>query len=115
MSKSAIYTANTSTQDVAVNGVITPGTIVRRFGCNLGLAGNAIQIAGAGYYDIDASITLAPTTAGDVTVTAYLDNVAIQGATASSTAADADEIINLSISSVVRQACQCCEDVREDL
>ena len=44
MSKSALYVANTSNQTVQVDGIITPGTIVRRFGPNLGLAGNAINI-----------------------------------------------------------------------
>ena len=82
MSKSAIYTVNQSAQNVAVNGIINLGTIIRRFGPNLDLSGDAIMLNGAGYYDIDASITLAPTAAGNVTITAYKDNVAIPGATA---------------------------------
>ena len=45
MSKSLIYVVNTSTQNVLVNGIITPGTIIRRFGQNLGLSGNGIQIS----------------------------------------------------------------------
>ena len=109
MSKSLIYTANTSVQDVALNGIINPGTVVRRFGPNLSLSGNAIQIAGAGYYDIDTSFTVEPTAAGTVTITAYLDNVAIPGATASETAVAENDPINLSITAVIREACQCCE------
>ena len=109
MSKSVIYTANSSAQNVAVNGTINLGTIIRRYGNNLGLSGNAIQVAGAGYYNIDASITLAPTATGNVTITAYLDNVAIPGATATGSVSTANNFVNLSISSIIRQACQCCE------
>ena len=42
MSKSALYTANTSTQNVAVNNVINLGSIIRRYGCNLDLSGSNI-------------------------------------------------------------------------
>ena len=109
MSKSALYVANTSSQEVSVDGIIVPGTIVRRFGPNLGLAGNAIQIAGAGYYEINASITVAPTTEGEVTVTIFKDGVALQGATATETAAAAGDSVNLSISALVREFCSCCD------
>lgn len=108
MSKSVIYTANSSAQNVAVNGVINPGTIIRRFGPNLGLSGDAIQIDGAGYYDIDASITAAPTAAGNVTITIFKDGVAIPGATATQSTTAANNPINLSISSLVREFCPCC-------
>ena len=111
MSKSAIYTANSSAQNIAVNGVINPGTIIRRYGPNLNLSGNSIQICGSGYYDIDASFTVAPTAAGNVTVTAYLNNVAIPGATATGSTTTANNPINISLSSIVRQACECCEGV----
>ena len=109
MSKSAIYIANTSAQNVAVNGIINPGTIIRRFGQNLGLSGNAIQIDGAGYYDIDVSITAAPTAAGNVTVTMLKDGVAIPGATATQSTTAANNPVNLSISSLVREFCPCCD------
>ena len=109
MSKSAIYTVNQSAQNVAVNGIINLGTIIRRFGPNLDLSGDAIMLNGAGYYDIDASMTLAPTAAGNVTITAYKDNVAIPGATATEAVATANDPVNISISSLVRESCPCCE------
>lgn len=111
MSKSAIYTVNTSTQSVAVDGIINPGTVIRRFGPNLDLSGNALQISGAGYYDIDASFTLAPTAVGTVTITAFLNNVPIPGATVSGSTTIANNPINVSLSSLVRQSCPCCEGV----
>ena len=112
MSKSAIYVVNQSTQVIPVDGVITPGTVVRRFGPNLNLSGNGIQISGNGYYKIDTSFTIAPTAEGEVTVTAFLDGVQIPGAIATETAAAAGDYINLSISSIVREGCPCCAGLR---
>ena len=111
MSKSLIYTANTSIQNLAVNSIVNPGTVIRRFGPNLNLSGNAIQVAGAGYYDIEASFTVAPTAEGEVTITAYLNNVPIPGATATGTVAAAGDSIALPITAVFREPCQCCEGI----
>ena len=108
MSKSAIYMANTSTQGVSVNGIIDLGTIIRRFGPNVNLAGTGIQVDGPGYYSIDASFTVAPTAAGSVTITALKDGVAIPGGVATATAAASEDSLNLSISSLVREFCECC-------
>ena len=55
MSKSAIYTANTSAQTVAVNDIIPVGTTSRRFGCNIRQDGNAITLLGQGYYHVTVS------------------------------------------------------------
>lgn len=111
MSKSALYTVNSSVQTVAVDGIINPGTIIRRYGPNLDLSGNAIRISGAGYYDIDASFTVAPSAVGSVTITAYLNNVAIPGGIATGSVSTADNPITLSISSLVREGCPCCEGI----
>jgi len=110
MSRSAIYTVNATAQNVAVNGQINLGSVIRRFGCNCHLNNNAINIAGTGYYDIDASFTLAPTAAGNVTITMYKDGVAVPGATATETATAASDIVNLSLASLVREYCPCCDD-----
>ena len=56
MSKAMIYTVNESTQTVTENGNIGLGTIVRRFGCNLNLAGSGIQVMGSGYYKFVAQL-----------------------------------------------------------
>ena len=112
MSKSLIYTVNTSVQELPINGVINPGTVIRRFGQNLNLSGNGIQVAGSGYYKIDANFTLAPTAAGEATITAYLDGVEIPGATATETVAAGGDFINLSIDAVIREGCPCCDTLR---
>ena len=105
MSRAAIYTVNESSQTVAEDGVINLGTIVRKFGCNLNLAGTGIQIMGPGYYRFDSSITLAR----NVTVTAYLDNMPVQGAVATAEATAAGDVLNLDLDFVIRQSCSCCE------
>ena len=53
--KSAIFTANTNAQTVAVGGMLALGSTIRRYGCNLNQNGNSITINGcddAGYYDV---------------------------------------------------------------
>ena len=106
MSKSAIYTANTSAQTVAVNDVIPVGTTSRRFGCNIRQDGNAITLLGQGYYHVTVSATLAPTAAGTVTLTGQKDGVAVIGATASQVVAAAAPT-NLALTFLVRNACGC--------
>lgn len=102
--KSALYTALQTPTAVAVDGVIPLGSLIRRYGCDISLNGNAINLSGAGYYDVDASITVAPTAAGTVTATLVKDGVAIPGATASAAAAAGAPTV-LSFPALVRQAC----------
>lgn len=109
MSKSAIYTVNSSAQNVAVNGIIDLGTVVRRFGNSFTLSGNGIRVCGGGYCDLDASFTLAPTAVGNVTITAFKDGVAIPGATATASVSTANNPVNISLSSMFREPCQCCD------
>ena len=90
---------------VAVGGVIPLGGLIRRYGCDIALNGNAVNLAGTGYYDVDASITATLTAAGAVTVTLYKDGVAVPGATASATAAAANDALDLNITALVRQVC----------
>lgn len=107
--KSALYAAMQTPSAVAVGGVIPLGSLIRRYGCDVSLNGNAVNITGgnqsAGYYDVDASLTVAPAAVGTVTVTLYKDGVAVPGATASATAAAADDALDLNITALVRQVC----------
>lgn len=82
MSRSAIYTANTTPTALAV--------------------GNIITLAGPGYYLVNASATVAPTAAGTVSVTGQKDGVAVIGATAAATTTVAAESANLSLDFIVR-------------
>lgn len=105
MSKSAIYTANTVSTAVAVNGIIPVGSTVRRFGQNIRQDGNTITVSGPGYYLINVSATVAPTAAGTVTITGQKDGVAVSGATAAETTAAAATTVNLSLAYIVRNTC----------
>ena len=107
MSKSLIQTANTSAQTLAADGIIDPGRVLRRYGNNLCLNGNAIEADGAGYYKVNASITARSTAAGDVSVTLLENGVAVPGAAATGTAAAAGDAVALPIVSTVRLGCNC--------
>lgn len=102
--KSALYTAMQTPTAVAAGGVIPLGSLIRRYGCGISLNGNAVNITDTGYYDVDASITVAPTAAGTVTATLIRDGVAIPGASASAALA-AGTPETLSFPALVRQAC----------
>ena len=88
--KSAIYTAMQTPTEVAVNGVIPLGSLIRRYGCDISLNGNAVNIIGKGYYDVDVSV--------------IKDGVVVPGATASANAA-AGAPVALAFPALVRQAC----------
>lgn len=103
--KSLIYTAMQTPASVAVNGTIPLGTIIRRYGCNCDLNGNGIAVNGQGYYDVNVSITAAPTAAGTVTATLLKDGVAVPGATASATVAAAADAATLAFPATVRLGC----------
>ena len=107
MSKSAIYTTNTTAPTIAVDGIIPVGTTTRRYGCNIRQDGNAITLCGQGYYLVNVSATVTPTAAGTVSVTAQKDGVAIVGATGSETVAAVSNAANISITAIVRNACGC--------
>ena len=108
---SAIYVENTSPASLILteqqpSATLALGTVNRRFGRNIQLSGNGILIDGAGYYDVDASVTVTPAAAGIYTVQLYKDGVAVPGALQSVTAV-ADAAISFNIPALVRL--QCCD------
>lgn len=107
MGKSLIQTTNQSSQTVAVNSVISPGSVLRRFGCNCRLNGNAIEIEGEGYYEIEGTVSLAPTAAGAVTVALFKDGIQIPSAIAYGSVSTAGNSITLPLTTTVRQGCNC--------
>lgn len=108
MSKSLIQTANPSPQTVALNGIISPGSVLRRYGCNCRLSGNAVEISGEGYYKISGTVSVAPTAAGPVTVALLEDGVQIPGAIAYGAVSTAGNSVTLPLETTVRQGC-CCD------
>ena len=110
MARSLIQVANQSTQAVAENSIISLGSTQRRYGCNLRLSGNGIEVNGEGYYTIDASVSVAPTAIGNVTVALYSNGVQVPGAIAYSSVATAENPVALPIVATIRQGC-CCDNV----
>lgn len=102
--KSALYGANTSEQALAVDGVISFGNIIRRFGNAVLLVAGNIVNTGAGYYDIDANFTFEGTATGTATITLYKDGIAIPGAVISHST-EADTVYNATIPALVRNVC----------
>ena len=108
MSKSLIQVVNQSSQTVAENSIISLGSVQRRYGCNCRLSGNGIEISGAGYYEIDAAVSVAPTAIGNVTVALYNNGVQVPGAIAYSSVSTATNPVTVPIVATIRQSC-CCD------
>ncbi len=107
MGKSLIQVVNQSDQAAQENSVINLGTTQRRYGCDLRLSGNGIEVNGTGYYMIDASVSVAPTAAGNVTVAVYDNGVQIPGAIAYGSTTTAENNVALPIVSTIRRGCNC--------
>lgn len=107
MSKSLIQVSNQSTQAVEEDSIISLGTTQRRYGCNLRLSGNGIEVTGAGYYKIDGTVSVAPTAVGPVTVAVYDNGSPIPGLVAYDYAATAEQPVTVPLIGTIRQGCAC--------
>lgn len=111
MSRSALYTVNSSTQALTDGSLLNLGSIIRRFGCNCNLSGNAIRIQGEGYYTVDASIIIAPTAAATtLTLTLLKDGVAVPGGIARTAVTTAGNPVTVPIAAMIKENCACCDD-----
>lgn len=111
MSKSLIQTVNPSDQTVAVNSIISLGTVARRYGCNLRMSGNGIEIGGDGYFTVNACVTLTPAAIGNTTVAMLVDGVNVQSAVATGSVSTVGNSVTLPIEATIRRPCGCCESV----
>lgn len=107
MSKSAIYTVNSTPITVTPNNIIPLGATIRRFGCNISQDGNTITITGKGYYFIDVSATVNPTAVGNVGITILKDGAPITGASVIGSVSTANNSVALPITAIVRNNCDC--------
>lgn len=107
MSKSLIFTSNTSSQSVNAGSAVVLGSVVHRNGCNCYLLNNSIQCKGQGIYSVKSSITLSPTATGNVSVSIYKDGNALAGATATETIATAGDTITLNPFGLFKIVCPC--------
>ena len=95
-----------TTQSVLQNGTVPLTNIARRKGCTLDANSDTIILKRPGYYTVDISATVTSATAG-VTSTLVVTKagVPVQGLTASESIADANEIVNLHLTGIVRVFC----------
>jgi hypothetical protein len=107
VSKSMIQLVNQFDQNVDEGGVIDPGSVVRRYGCNLGLVGKSIGAVGSGYYEILATVTVTPTDVGVVTVAGLNGDEAIPGLTGSMYAETAAQPVTIPLVGTERLFCEC--------
>lgn len=109
MSKALIYTASNAPQSILAGGIVSPGSLVRRFGPCLCVSGNTVTVTGEGYYSIDASAVVAAAAADDISLTLYKDGEAVPGAVSTFTVGAIGDIVTLSIPSVVirKTCCDC--------
>ena len=105
LSRALLQTVNQSTQPIDINGIVPPGTVVRRFGCNCQFAGNGQQISGEGYYILDGALTVEATAIGNVTAALYENGVLIPGTQVSGYAAAADAPVTLPFVATLRKGC----------
>lgn len=106
MARSRIYTVATNVT-IAENQSGPFGAIIRRYGCNCQLDGAGINLIGAGYYDLEASLSFTPTATGPVTIQFYQDGVAVPGAIATEQGTAATPV-NLGVTSTLRNCgCDC--------
>lgn len=107
MSKSLIQTANTSPSDLLEGSTIPLGTVLRRFGCNCRLSGNAVEIEGSGYYTISGTVTLTPNAIGNVSIEVLENTQTIAGATVTGSVATVGNSVTLPVETTVRLGCCC--------
>lgn len=103
-----LSTKLTTATPVTAGGLVPVGTITHKSGFKLSASGNTWTISGSGYSVVFANITLAPTTAGAVTVTMYDNGQAI--ASAQGTTASAGESLTLPLLALDYNKCKCSED-----
>lgn len=106
MSKSLIYTANTSGAAVPIGNTVPVGSIIRRYGKCIDATGSAINVQETGYYDVDVSASVTAAAAGDVMLALTQDGVPVPGARAAVTVTTATtQVVDLSFSAVIRIMC----------
>ena len=106
MTRSRIYTV-ASKVAIAENQSGPFGAIIRRYGCNCQLEGAGINLVGAGYYDLEASLSFTPTATGLVTIQFYQDGAAIPGALATGQGTAAEPLALPVVSTIRNCGCDC--------
>ena len=104
-----ISSYNITTQEVAINGLLTFTTDRILTGCTATRNGQTFQLNKPGYYYVTFNADGAATTAvGDIVVVLQNNGVAVPGAIATFTTTVADDATNLAFSTIIRVPPSCC-------
>ena len=100
---------NNTSQEVAINGLLTFTTDRILTGCTATRNGQTFQLNKPGYYYVTFNADGAATTAvGDIVVVLQNNGVAVPGAIATFTTTVADDATNLGFSTIIRVPPSCC-------
>ena len=104
-----ISSYNNTSQEVAINGLLTFTTDRILTGCTATRNGLTFQLNKPGYYYVTFNADGAATTAvGDIVVVLQNNGVAVPGAIATFTTTVADDATNLAFSTIIRVPPSCC-------
>ena len=104
-----INSYNVTTQDVAVNGLLTFTTDRILTGCTAIRDGQTFQLNKPGYYYVTFNADGEATTdVGDITVALFDNGVAVPGATATTTVAATGTTENLAFATIIKVLPSCC-------
>ena len=104
-----ISSYNNTTQEVAINGLLTFTTDRILTGCTATRNGQTFQLNKPGYYYVTFNADGAATTAvGDIVVVLQNNGIAVPGAIATFTTTVVDDATNLAFSTIIRVPPSCC-------
>ena len=104
-----ISSYNSTSQEVAINGLLTFTTDRILTGCTATRNGQTFQLNKPGYYYVTFNADGAATTAvGDIVVVLQNNGIAVPGAIATFTTTVADDATNLAFSTIIRVPPSCC-------
>ena len=104
-----ISSYNNTSQEVAINGLLTFTTDRILTGCTATRNGQTFQLNKPGYYYVTFNADGAATTAaGDIVVVLQHNGIAVPGAIATQTVAAADDAVNLTFATIIRVPPSCC-------
>ena len=104
-----ISSYNNTSQEVAINGLLTFTTDRILTGCTATRNGQTLQLNKPGYYYVTFNADGAATTAvGDIVVVLQNNGVTVPGAIATFTTTVADDATNLAFSTIIRVPPSCC-------
>ena len=103
-----ISSYNITTQAVLTDGVINFTTDRILTGCTATRDGQTFQLNKPGYYYVTFNAVATATEAGEITATLENNGIAVVGATASMTAGEVGDLVNLAFTTIIKVPPSCC-------